>query len=98
MSQNAVTELLGNVVSLPDVIPVSLRGSLDGPNVTIGTRSQSDGDADAAPTETEKPVDRARDAIRQLLDEEIGGAEKEQSPEQKPEKILRDTLKNMFRR
>ncbi|EKV26274.1 hypothetical protein C882_2852 [Caenispirillum salinarum AK4] len=94
LAQNAVTQLLGGAVSLPDVIPVRVSGPLDNPDVVIATRRQAqDGDA-AAPSE--KPEARARDAVRQLLEEEIGGAEKEQAPEQKPEKVLRDALKEML--
>lgn len=92
LAQNAVTQLLGGAVALPDVIPVKLSGPLDNPNVTIGTRRQSE--AGTAPAQ--KPEERARDAVRQLLEEEVGGAEKEQAPEQKPEKVLRDALKDML--
>ncbi|WP_404379293.1 AsmA family protein [Caenispirillum salinarum] len=94
LAQNAVTQLLGGAVSLPDVIPVRVSGPLDDPDVIIGTRRQAqDGDG-AAPAE--KPEARARDAVRQLLQEEVGGAQKEQAPEQKPEKVLRDALKDML--
>jgi uncharacterized protein involved in outer membrane biogenesis len=92
LARNVVTELLGNAVSLPDVIPVRLSGPLGNPDVVVGTRRQSE--METAPEE--KPEQRARDAVRQLLEEQLGGGQKDQPPEQKPEKVLRDALKDML--
>lgn len=60
LAQNAVTELLGGAVSLPDEIPVSLSGSLDSPDVSIGTRRQAEQDAVSEDEPVEPEGARAR--------------------------------------
>ncbi|SOD91167.1 AsmA family protein [Caenispirillum bisanense] len=99
LSQNALTALLGNRVKLPEVVPVALSGPLDSPNVKIGAGRGTD--ASPAPT-----PDQAVDALKQVLTEELGGQKDEAAPADpaqgdqpaapKPEKVLRDTLKNLL--
>ncbi|GAA0575517.1 AsmA family protein [Caenispirillum bisanense] len=99
LAQNALTALLGTQVRLPEVMPVALSGPLDRPNVKVGTGRQGD---TAAPA---RPEDILRDTLRQALPgaapppADGGGTEQPQQQDQpapKPEKVLRDTLKNLL--
>lgn len=103
LSHNALTQLLSSQIKLPEVVPVALSGPLDQPNVRIGTGRQAEGAAGEQPV---KPEKQARDAVKRLLQEELGvgggesappaGEEGEQAPQPKPEKVLRDSLKNLL--
>lgn len=104
LAPNLLTALLGNQVKLPDIIPVSVTGSIDDPAVRLQTGQAGSGAS--APGGTSPTTGGA---AKQILDQFLGGGQQrqpqqqeqqqQQQPQQqqkpKPEDILRGILQNL---
>lgn len=109
LAPNLLTTLLGSKVKLPEVIPVSVTGSIEDPTVRVQTGQAGGGAAGATTTPSPLPAS-PEGAAKQILDQVLGGGrkqeqqappkggeeqQKQQKQEPKPEDILRGILQGL---